>query len=127
MNQTNSIARLGDRQRRTSLSEGYAAVFATVLIWSTPSLFMYYLNRYYDPWAQNFYRYFVAFLAIAPLVFYRIHRGGPGNDPRAVGVCFLSLLPHGAQGGFLPPPRSEEDTAEPPPRFYLVFPLLLLK
>jgi hypothetical protein len=48
-----------DRHRRTSLSEGYAAVFATVLIWSTPSLFMYYLNRYYDPWAQNFYRYFV--------------------------------------------------------------------
>ena len=38
-----------------NLSEGYAAVFATILIWSTPSLFQYYLNRYYDPWAQNFY------------------------------------------------------------------------
>src|SRR2546421_7224890 len=94
MNQTNSIARLGDRQRRTSLSEGYAAVFATVLIWSTPSLFMYYLNRYYDPWAQNFYRYFVACLAIAPLVFYRIHRGGPEIDLRAVGLCLLPCLPN---------------------------------
>src|SRR5213082_3972811 len=94
MNQTNSIARLGDRQRRTSLSEGYAAVFATVLIWSTPSLFMYYLNRYYDPWAQNFYRYFVACLAIAPLVFYRIRRGGPEIDLRAVKLCLLPCLPN---------------------------------
>src|SRR6266480_6533915 len=94
MNQTNSIARLDDRHRRTRLSEGYAAVFATVLIWSTPSLFMYYLNRYYDPWAQNFYRYFVACLAIAPLVFYRVHRGGPGIDLRAVGLCLLPCLPN---------------------------------
>src|SRR5882724_1783611 len=94
MNQTNSIARFVDRHRRTSLSEGYAAVFATVLIWSTPSLFMYYLNRYYDPWAQNFYRYFVACLAIAPLVFYRAHRGGPGIDLRAVGLCLVPCVPN---------------------------------
>src|SRR5881275_180082 len=94
MNQTNSIARLADRHRRTTLSEGYAAVFATVLIWSTPSLFMYYLNRYYDPWAQNFYRYFVACLAIAPLVFYRIQRGGAEIDLRAVGLCLLPCLPN---------------------------------
>src|SRR5947208_15598493 len=94
MNQTNSIAGLDDRHRRTRLSEGYAAVFATVLIWSTPSLFMYYLNRYYDPWAQNFYRYFVACLAIAPLVFYRIRRGGPEIDLRAVGLCLLPCLPN---------------------------------
>src|SRR6202051_1074176 len=94
MNQTNSNARFVDRHRRTSLSEGYAAVFATVLIWSTPSLFMYYLNRYYDPWAQNFYRYFVACLAIATLVFYRVHRGGPGIDLHAVGLCLLPCLPN---------------------------------
>jgi len=94
MNQTNSIARLADRHRRTSLSEGYAAVFATVLIWSTPSLFMYYLNRYYDPWAQNFYRYFVACLAIAPFVFYRVHRGGPAIDLRAVALCFVPCVPN---------------------------------
>jgi drug/metabolite transporter (DMT)-like permease len=94
MNQTNSIARFVDRHRRTSLSEGYVAVFATVLIWSTPSLFMYYLNRYYDPWAQNFYRYFVACLAITPLVFYRVHRGGPGIDLRAVWLCLVPCLPN---------------------------------
>ena len=34
-----------------------------IFIWSTPSLFQFYLNRYYDPFAQNFYRYSFAFLA----------------------------------------------------------------
>src|SRR2546430_3998028 len=94
MNQTNSIARLADRHRRTTLSEGYAAVFATVLIWSTPSLFMYYLNRYYDPWAQNFYRYLVACLAIAPLLIYRAHRGAPPLEWRAVTMCLFPCLPN---------------------------------
>ena len=80
--------------RRGNLSKGYAAVFATVVIWSVPSLFQYYLNRYYDPWAQNFYRYSVACVAIAPLVFYRIRRGGPKIDLRAVGLCLLPCLPN---------------------------------
>jgi drug/metabolite transporter (DMT)-like permease len=94
MNQTNSIAGVVDRQRRTGVSEGYAAVFATVLIWSTPSLFMYYLNRYYDPWAQNFYRYLVACLAIAPLVIYRAHRGASLFDWRAVTMCLVPCIPN---------------------------------
>src|SRR6266508_6677152 len=94
MNQTNSMAGFVDRHRRPSLSEGYAAVFATVLIWSTPSLFMYYLNRYYDPWEQNFYRYLVACIAIAPLVIFRIQRGGPRFDWHAVMICFLPCLPN---------------------------------
>jgi drug/metabolite transporter (DMT)-like permease len=83
-----------DRHRRTSLSEGYAAVFATVLIWSTPSLFMYYLNRYYDPWAQNFYRYLVACIAIAPLLIYRAYRGVSPLEWRAVMVCFVPCVPN---------------------------------
>jgi drug/metabolite transporter (DMT)-like permease len=94
MNQTNSMAAFADRQRRTNLSEGYAAVFATVLIWSTPSLFMYYLNRYYDPWAQNFYRYLVACLAIAPLLIYRAHRGAPLLEWRAVMMCLVPCIPN---------------------------------
>jgi len=94
MNQTNSIAGFVDRRRRTSLSEGYAAVFATVIIWSTPSLFMYYLNRYYDPWAQNFYRYLVACLAIAPLVIYQAHRGASLIDRRAVMMCLVPCIPN---------------------------------
>jgi len=67
---------------------------ATVLIWSTPSLFQYYLNRYYDPWAQNFYRYVVACLAIAPLLIYRIQRGAPRLNCRAVIICFVPCLPN---------------------------------
>jgi drug/metabolite transporter (DMT)-like permease len=94
MNQTNSMTESVDRHRRTSLSEGYAAVFATVLIWSTPSLFMFYLNRYYDPWAQNFYRYLVACLAIAPLLIYRIRRGAPPLDWPAVTMCLVPCLPN---------------------------------
>src|SRR5438034_10660138 len=81
-------------RRDANLSKGYAAVFATVLIWSLPSLFMYYLNRFYDPWAQNFYRYSVACIAIAPLVLYRMRGGGPRIDMRAIRLCLLPCLPN---------------------------------
>src|SRR5438874_4080036 len=81
-------------RRSADLSKGYSAVFATVFIWSLPSLFMYYLNRYYDPWAQNFYRYSVACIAIAPLALYRIRRAGSRIDMRAVGLCLLPCLPN---------------------------------
>jgi drug/metabolite transporter (DMT)-like permease len=83
-----------DMLRKADLSKGYAAVFATVFIWSLPSLFMYYLNRSYDPWAQNFYRYSVACIAIAPLVLYRIRGGGPTIDMRAIRLCLLPCLPN---------------------------------
>ncbi len=82
------------QRRSANRSKGYSAVFATVFIWSLPSLFMYYLNRYYDPWAQNFYRYSVACIAIAPLVLYRIRRGGPRIDMHAVKLCLLPCLPN---------------------------------
>ncbi len=88
------MAEFVDRQRRTSLSEGYAAIFATVLIWSTPSLFMYYLNRYYDPWTQNFYRYLVACLAITPLLIYGTRRKVPPLDWKAVTMCLVPCLPN---------------------------------
>ncbi len=94
MKRLDSARGIADLRGRANLSEGYAAVFATILIWSTPSLFQYYLNRYYDPWAQNFYRYLVACLAIAPLVIYRIQRGGPSFHWRAVTICFLPCLPN---------------------------------
>jgi drug/metabolite transporter (DMT)-like permease len=81
-------------RRSADLSKGYSAVFATVFIWSLPSLFMYYLNRYYDPWAQNFYRYSVACIAIAPLVLYRMRHGGPRIDMHAIKLCLLPCLPN---------------------------------
>lgn len=94
MNRLDSTREIVDLRGRTNPSEGYAAVLATVLIWSTPSLFQYYLNRYYDPWAQNFYRYVVACLAIAPLLIYRIQRGAPRLNWRVVIICFVPCLPN---------------------------------
>jgi drug/metabolite transporter (DMT)-like permease len=79
---------------RPSISRGYLALFATVVIWSLPSLFQFYLLRYYDVWAQNFYRYSVACLAIAPFVAFRIRRGGPRLDLRAFALCLVPALPN---------------------------------
>ena len=91
-----SVATQVDARRgwSSNRSKGYSAVFATVFIWSLPSLFMYYLNRYYDPWAQNFYRYSVACIAIAPLVLYQIRHGGPRIDMHAIKLCLLPCLPN---------------------------------
>jgi drug/metabolite transporter (DMT)-like permease len=80
--------------RHQNLSKGYTALFATVVIWSMPSLFQYYLNRYYDPWSQNFYRYSIACIAITPFVLYYLRRGGPKIDMRAVAICFVPCLPN---------------------------------
>ena len=76
------------------LSRGYAALFASIAIWSMPSLFQFYLVRYYEPFAQNFYRYSVACLAIAPFVFYSVRRGGPKIDLHALGVCLIPCIPN---------------------------------
>jgi drug/metabolite transporter (DMT)-like permease len=76
------------------LSRGYAALFASIAIWSMPSLFQFYLVRYYEPFAQNFYRYSVACLAIAPFVFYRVRRGGPRIDIHALGLCLIPCIPN---------------------------------
>src|SRR5437667_7307181 len=94
MKQLNSRRESADVRRGADLSKGYAAVFATVVIWSLPSLFMYYLNRFYDPWAQKFCRYSVACVAIAPLVLYRMRNGGPRIDMRAIRLCLLPCLPN---------------------------------
>jgi len=76
------------------LSRGYAALFASIAIWSMPSLFQFYLVRYYEPFAQNFYRYSVACLAIAPFVFYRVRRGGSKIDIHALGLCLIPCIPN---------------------------------
>jgi drug/metabolite transporter (DMT)-like permease len=75
-------------------SKGYAALFGTIALWSLPSLFQFYLIPYYDPWAQNFYRYLVACAAIAPLVFYRVRRGEPLLDRAAFVACLWPCLPN---------------------------------
>lgn len=81
------------QSRSDQLTKGYAALFSTVIIWSVPSLFQFYLNRFYDPWAQNFYRYLVACLAIIPFVLFQFRRG-PRIDFGAVAFCLVPCLPN---------------------------------
>jgi drug/metabolite transporter (DMT)-like permease len=81
------------QRRNEQLTKGYVAIFSTVVIWSLPSLFQFYLNRFYDPWSQNFYRYLVACLAIIPFVLFQFRRG-PKIDIRAVGLCLIPCLPN---------------------------------
>jgi len=83
------------RSGARNISRGYLALFATVIIWSLPSLFQFYLLRYYDVWAQNFYRYSVACVAIAPFVAFRVRRGGgPRLDLRAFALCLIPAVPN---------------------------------
>jgi O-acetylserine/cysteine efflux transporter len=82
------------REQRNPFMEGYAAILITVVIWSTPSLFQFFLNRFYDPWAQNFYRYSVACIAILPFLFYNVRRSGQPIDRAAVLACLVPSLPN---------------------------------
>src|SRR5207237_3837547 len=50
--------------------------------------------RYYEPFAQNFYRLSAACLASAPSVFYRVRRGGPKLELHALGVCLIPCIPN---------------------------------
>jgi drug/metabolite transporter (DMT)-like permease len=85
-----------DRPKMTQkrFTAGYLAVFATVVIWSTPSLFQFYLIPYYEPWSQNFYRYLVAFLAVLPFVVLRFRRGGARLDASVFFACLIPSLPN---------------------------------
>jgi len=79
---------------RERFSSGYLAIFATVVIWSTPSLFQFYLIRYYEPWSQNFYRYLVAFFFVLPFVFLRFRAKGGRLDGAAFLACLIPSLPN---------------------------------
>src|SRR3954451_4697534 len=81
-------------QGKENFSTGYFAVFATVVIWSTPSLFQFYLIPYYEPWSQNFYRYLVAFLAVLPFVLVRFRQGDARLDRSAFIACLIPALPN---------------------------------
>src|SRR5262245_4330105 len=76
------------------LSEGYLAIFATAIIWSTPSLFQFYLNRFYDPFAQNFFRYSVASLTILPFAFFGARQAKEKLDRKAFWTCLPAAFPN---------------------------------
>ena len=75
-------------------SEGYAAIFATVVIWSTPSLVQFYLNRFYDPFAQNFYRYSIAFLGILPFALFRLRQKSTQLGWNSFWICLPAAFPN---------------------------------
>ena len=81
-------------RRPPDLAKGRLAIFATVAIWSTPSLFMFYLNRYYDPYAQNLYRYSAGFLAVLPFVLWQFRSGWAELDRRLLLMCLVPALPN---------------------------------
>src|SRR3954464_15992048 len=82
------------KSRDQAISTGYFAILATVVIWSTPSLFQFYLIPYYEPWSQNFYRYLVAFLAVLPFVLVRFRQGDARLDRSAFIACLIPSLPN---------------------------------
>ncbi|HEX8280002.1 MAG TPA: DMT family transporter, partial [Chthoniobacterales bacterium] len=82
------------RGRSNDLSKGYAAIFGTVVIWSTPSLFMFYLNRFYDPYAQNFYRYSIACLAVLPFAFFVREPKASRLSGRLLLACVIVAVPN---------------------------------
>src|SRR3954471_23709190 len=94
MNKIPAVRTLRYSSAHPDRSAGYAAVFATVAIWSLPSLFQFYLNRFYDPWSQNFYRYSVAGLAIVPFLFLRSTQKRAALSPRLFWLCVLPCLPN---------------------------------
>ena len=63
-----------------SLWRGRLALLATVVIWSSPPVFQYWLAGPFDVWTQNFYRYLAGFLVMAPFFGWRLWRA-PGRLP----------------------------------------------
>ncbi len=53
---------------------GRLALAATVVIWSSPPIFQFWLARPFDPWTQNFYRYAAGLLAMAPFLLFKAAR-----------------------------------------------------
>ncbi len=90
---TGAAAR-GPAKQPAQFSRGYLALGATIALWSLPSLFQYYLLRFYEPWSQNFYRYSVACLAILPFAFLRRRGRKPMFTARSFLLCLLPALPN---------------------------------
>ena len=77
-----------------ALWRGRIALVATVVIWSSPAIFQFWLARAFDPWTQNFYRYAAGLLAITPFVargrFIRLRDVGM----REIAGCALAAVPN---------------------------------
>jgi len=77
-----------------SLWRGRLALLATVVIWSSPPIFQYWLASSFDTWTQNFYRYLAGFLAMAPFLLWMAWRA-PRRIPMRDWIgCGLAAIPN---------------------------------
>lgn len=73
---------------------GRLALAATVVVWSTPPVFQYWLAGSFDPWTQNFYRYAAGFLAMAPFLWWIARRSPRAVSARDWAGCLLASCPN---------------------------------
>jgi Permeases of the drug/metabolite transporter (DMT) superfamily len=77
-----------------SLWRGRLALLATVVIWSSPPVFQYWLAGPFDPWTQNFYRYLAGFLVIVPFFGWKLW-SAPRRMPLSDWAgCAVAALPN---------------------------------
>ena len=55
---------------------------------------MFFLNRFYDPYAQNFYRYSIACIAVLPFALYPFERKAAPLTGRLLLACLVVALPN---------------------------------
>lgn len=76
------------------LWRGRLALLATVVIWSSPPVFQYWLAASFDPWTQNFYRYLAGFLVMAPFFVWMGWRSPRSIARRDWFGCALAAVPN---------------------------------
>ena len=76
------------------LWRGRLALAATVVIWSSPAIFQFWLAAKFDPWAQNFYRYAAGFLTMAPFLLWMWWRSPRRLALRELLGCGVAALPN---------------------------------
>ncbi len=76
------------------LWRGRLALAATVVIWSSPAIFQFWLAGKFDPWAQNFYRYAAGFLTMAPFLLWMWWRSPRRLARREWLGCGVAALPN---------------------------------
>lgn len=73
---------------------GRLALAATVLIWSSPPIFQYWLAAPFDAWTQNFYRYSAGFLTMAPFLVWMAWRAPRRLTPDEWMGCAVAAVPN---------------------------------
>ena len=73
---------------------GRLALAATVVIWSSPPIFQFWLAGPFDAWTQNFYRYAAGVLAMTPFLLVRTGRPRPALARTDWLGCALAAVPN---------------------------------